>query len=71
VCPWNRKAPVTAEPAFQARNFAPPLARLAALGEAEFREMFGGTPVERARYEGFRRNVAIAVANRRGSTIES
>jgi epoxyqueuosine reductase len=71
VCPWNRDAAVTAEPAFQARNFAPPLARLAALGEAEFRETFGGTPVERARYEGFRRNVAIAVANRRGSTIES
>jgi len=25
--------------------------------------MFGGTPVERSRYEGFRRNVAIAIAN--------
>jgi hypothetical protein len=25
--------------------------------------MFGGTPVERSRYEGFKRNVAIAMAN--------
>jgi epoxyqueuosine reductase len=68
VCPWNREAPVTAEPAFQARNFAPPLEKLAALSAEEFREMFAGTPVERSRYEGFRRNVAIAVANfrRRG-----
>jgi epoxyqueuosine reductase len=69
VCPWNRKAPVASEPAFEARNFAPPLEKLAALSAEEFREMFAGTPVERARYEGFRRNVAIAMANRarRGS----
>jgi epoxyqueuosine reductase len=66
VCPWNRDAPVTPEPAFQARNFAPPLEKLAALSEEEFRGMFGGTPVFRARYQGFRRNVAIAVANLRG-----
>jgi epoxyqueuosine reductase len=64
VCPWNHDAPVTAEPGFRARNFAPPLDKLAALGEQEFREMFGGTPVERARYEGFRRNVEIALENR-------
>jgi epoxyqueuosine reductase len=64
VCPWNREAPVTAEPAFGARNFAPPLEELAALSAEEFREMFAGTPIERARYEGFRRNVAIAMANR-------
>ncbi len=65
VCPWNREAPVTEEPAFQARHFAPPLEKLAALSVEEFREMFGGTPVERSRYEGFRRNVAIAMANLR------
>ena len=63
VCPWNRDAPVTLEPAFQARHFAPPLEKLAALSAEEFREMFGGTPVERSRYEGFKRNVAIAMAN--------
>jgi epoxyqueuosine reductase len=65
VCPWNHDAPVTDEPAFQARHFAPPIEKLAALSAEEFQEMFRGTPVERARYEGFRRNVAIAMANLR------
>jgi epoxyqueuosine reductase len=64
VCPWNRKAPVTAEPAFAPRLFAPPLERLAAISEAEFREMFRGSPIKRARYAGFMRNVAAAMANR-------
>ena len=63
VCPWNRRAPVTEDPSFAPRNFAPPLARMAALSEHEFREMFRGTPVTRARFAGFQRNVAIALAN--------
>lgn len=63
VCPWNRRAPETADPAYAPREFAPPLERLAALGEAEFRELFRGTPVTRARYSGFLRNVAIAMGN--------
>jgi epoxyqueuosine reductase len=61
VCPWNRDAPVTAQ--FEPRNFAPPLEKLAALDEAEFRAMFRSTPVLRARYTGFLRNVAIAMGN--------
>jgi epoxyqueuosine reductase len=63
VCPWNRRAPVTEAPAFQPRDFAPPLEQLAALSEAEFREMFRGTPITRARYSGFLRNVAVAMGN--------
>jgi len=63
VCPWNRRAPVTEEPSFQARDFAPPLAKLAALTEQEFRALYAGTPVSRARYSGFLRNVAIAMGN--------
>ncbi len=66
VCPWNRRAPVTGDPAFQPREFAPPLEKLAAMTEEEFRSMFGGTPVTRARYAGFLRNVAIAMGNRKG-----
>ena len=65
VCPWNRRAPVTTDPAYQPQHFAPPLAKLAALTEEEFRAMFRGTPVTRARYSGFLRNVAIAMGNRR------
>jgi epoxyqueuosine reductase len=64
VCPWNRRAPVTADPGFAPRHFAPPLAEMAALSEPEFRAMFRGTPVTRARYSGFLRNVAIAMGNR-------
>jgi epoxyqueuosine reductase len=63
VCPWNSRAPETADPAFQPRGFAPPLEGLAEIDEARFREMFRGTPVTRARYSGFLRNVAVAMGS--------
>ena len=63
VCPWNRRAPSTGDAAFAPREFAPPLERMAGLTEAEFRDAFRGTPVTRARYSGFLRNVAIAMGN--------
>jgi epoxyqueuosine reductase len=63
VCPWNRRAEPTAEAAFQPREFAPRLDTLAALTESEFRAMFAGTPVTRAKYSGFLRNVAVAMGN--------
>ncbi len=63
VCPWNRDAPVTADSRLHARHFAPPLDKLAALSEQEFREIFRDTPVPRAKYSGFLRNVAIAMGN--------
>jgi len=65
VCPWNRRAPATGDPAFAPRDFAPPLERLAGVTEPEFRAMFQGTPVTRARYSGFLRNVAVAMGNAR------
>jgi epoxyqueuosine reductase len=65
VCPWNRRAPSTAEPAFAATHLAPPLEKLAALSADEFREMFRASPISRARYSGFLRNVAIAMGNAR------
>ncbi len=63
VCPWNGRAPVTGDPAFAPRRFAPRLEDLAAISEEEFRGMFRGTPVMRARYSGFLRNVAVAMGN--------
>jgi epoxyqueuosine reductase len=63
VCPWNRRAPVSGSPDYAPRHFAPPLEELAGIGEDEFRRMFRGTPVTRARYAGFLRNVAIAMGN--------
>ncbi|MGB6946145.1 MAG: tRNA epoxyqueuosine(34) reductase QueG [Bryobacteraceae bacterium] len=63
VCPWNSRAPVAAEPAFQPRHFAPPLEELAILTEDGFRSKFRGSPVQRAKYAGFLRNVAVAMGN--------
>jgi len=65
VCPWNRRSPRTNEPGFEAREFAPPLERMAALSESEFRALFRDTPVSRAKYRGFLRNVAVAMGNSR------
>jgi epoxyqueuosine reductase len=63
VCPWNRRAPFAAEPSFEPSHFAPPLEELAALSEEEFREVFRNSPIQRAKYGGFLRNVAIAMGN--------
>jgi epoxyqueuosine reductase len=63
VCPWNRRALATADPTFEPRSFAPPLERFAEMSETEFYCMFRATPVIRARYSGFLRNVAIAMGN--------
>jgi epoxyqueuosine reductase len=63
VCPWNSRAPIADEPAFAPRHFAPPLEELAALSEDEFRSLFHSSPIQRAKYAGFLRNVAIAMGN--------
>jgi epoxyqueuosine reductase len=63
VCPWNSRAPLSQEPAFAPRHFAPPLDELAALTEDEFRSRFRGSPIERTKYAGFLRNVAVAMGN--------
>jgi epoxyqueuosine reductase len=63
VCPWNRRATATDDPTFAPREFAPRFERLAALSEAEFRAMFRGSPVTRAKYAGFLRNVATAMGS--------
>lgn len=63
VCPWNSRAPLTTEPEFSPSHLAPPLEKLAAITEPEFRDIFRHSPVLRAKYSGFLRNVAIAMGN--------
>ena len=65
VCPWNRKAPATSAPEFQAREglINPALHWLAEMTAEEFREKFRGSPVRRTKYSGLRRNAAIAIGN--------
>jgi epoxyqueuosine reductase len=65
VCPWNRREAVTLEEAFAPREIAPSLERLSRLTEPEFRSMFRDSPVARAKYTGFLRNVAVAMGNTR------
>ncbi|MGA9567816.1 MAG: tRNA epoxyqueuosine(34) reductase QueG, partial [Candidatus Korobacteraceae bacterium] len=65
VCPWNRQAPVTTTPDFAARQplVNPELAWLAGLTVDEFRVVFRGSPVKRAKHSGLLRNVALAMGN--------
>ena len=65
VCPWNRKAPVTPAAAFQPREklLAPELDWLLSLSEEEFRAVFAGSPVRRAKWRGLVRNACVAVGN--------
>jgi epoxyqueuosine reductase len=69
VCPWNRRAPVTALPNFQPRQseehslFSPDLEWLISLTEEEFRAVFRGSPVKRAKWRGLVRNACVAFGN--------
>ena len=65
VCPWNARSPFTTDSAFAPQQFAPPLERLACLSEEEFRDLFRDSPIRRSRYNGFLRNVAVAMGNAR------
>ena len=66
VCPWNRHAPGSDEPAFQPRQAEASLslADLLALDEAGFRRRFKGSPLLRAKRHGLARSAAIALGNR-------
>ena len=62
VCPWNARAPFTADPDFAGTTIS--LEALAQLTPEEFRVRFGHTPVARAKHPGILRNAAVALANR-------
>jgi epoxyqueuosine reductase len=65
VCPWNRRAPFTSEPAFQPRPDLEPidLIELLKLSPEAFRRRFRGTALTRAKRPGLLRNAAIALGN--------
>jgi len=65
VCPWNRFATPSKEKDFfpDRGNHVPVLIDLMKMTESEFRERFRYSPVKRAKYAGFLRNVAIALGN--------
>ena len=65
VCPWNRRAPIAVDPELTPRTelVNPALETLAAMDEAQYERSFNGSPVRRAKWSGFRRNLAIAMGN--------
>ncbi|MDX1400521.1 MAG: tRNA epoxyqueuosine(34) reductase QueG [Kiloniellales bacterium] len=65
VCPWNKFATPTRDPAYLARAelTAPRLADLAALDEKSFRAVFSGSPIKRIGRDRFVRNVLVAIGN--------
>lgn len=63
VCPWNRKAPVNADELFSPVHNSPKLAELAELTRDDFHRLFRKSAIFRAKYEGFLRNVAVALGN--------
>ena len=65
ICPWNRWSYTTVEKDFFARRGleSPALSDLAFLSKDKFLKIFQGSAVLRVGYEGFLRNVAIALGN--------
>ncbi|MCE2517510.1 MAG: tRNA epoxyqueuosine(34) reductase QueG [Alphaproteobacteria bacterium] len=65
VCPWNRFAAQAQEIKLKSLPGLdlPELLELAQLDEAEFRAKFAGSPVRRAGYQRFMRNVITAIGN--------
>jgi len=65
VCPWNRKSPVTTLADFQPPPdlVNPALDWLAVISEEQFRRRFRGSPIQRAKRSGLRRNAIVAMGN--------
>jgi len=65
VCPWNRFAAATEEPAFlpRAELTAPKLAELLTLDDAAFRALFSGSAIKRIGVGRFLRNCLYAAGN--------
>jgi epoxyqueuosine reductase len=67
VCPWNDRAPLSNESAFQPNADANPIDLIALfdLDDEGFRRRFRHTPLWRARRRGILRNAAIILGNQR------
>lgn len=69
VCPFNLRADPTDEQAFQPSDvtLAPNLQELAQMDEPTFLTTFQHSPIRRAKYQGFHRNLSIAQRNLKSS----
>ena len=67
VCPFNLRADLTHEPAFQPTpvTLAPLLNELSHLTEETFTTQFRDSPIRRSRLQGLLRNIGVAAKNQR------
>jgi epoxyqueuosine reductase len=65
VCPWNRRAPHSSNPAFEPKEglFWPAIDRLLDMDEAEWKRMIRGTAMKRAKIKGLVRNLMVVAGN--------
>ncbi|HEX8393793.1 MAG TPA: tRNA epoxyqueuosine(34) reductase QueG [Longimicrobium sp.] len=65
VCPWNRFATPSSEPAFLAREGldGPSLIEWMGMSQEEFSRRFKNSPIKRTKRRGLLRNVAVALGN--------
>jgi epoxyqueuosine reductase len=63
VCPWNRFARPTSEPAFAPRHATLDLRELAEMDDETFRARFAHSAIRRAKREGMARNASIVTTN--------
>lgn len=72
VCPWNRKAPQSREPAFQSGEFRGTVEARSwlAMSPEEFRTRYGQTPLSRPGLDGLRRNAETVLNNAKQTPVE-
>ncbi len=65
VCPWNRRAPASSNPAFEAKDGLvwPFLDRLLELNDDEWKGLIHGTAMKRAKVRGLVRNLMVVAGN--------
>ena len=70
ICPFNNNAHATHESAFQPLPWTlhPQLSKLSMLTQDEFKRITKGSPIRRAKYGGFQRNVQAALQNESSSS---
>lgn len=65
VCPWNRFANPVHDPAFNSRpgGLNPDLVSEMGLTQKEFNLIYKDTPINRSKWKGYLRNIAVALGN--------
>jgi len=71
VCPWNRKAPFSSVPEFEANRSTAEsdLVTLAGMTPDDFAQRYRQTAIKRTKWRGLMRNMAVALGNTRDPNV--